>query len=1246
MDNGIMAKYGDFVYKDVMNSNIKSFREDTGFESGEEVLNNKDLTIDSGVQYLDEHPPKKKRSPIKDKTEQTSTNGENLLNNLVKEPNQESSKCTFQGNPQFGEKGSRSNRFRSCPSMVKPMLKYSANYSLTNHNFVLQNIKDIRRKNNEFLPVICILKNILQRGCPTVMSEFLQSKLGKIHKEEGFRYKYRLIGSGIPIWYSTIKGDEKNNYFPAITFLEKIIPEFLPEYKFIQQLIVPEVEINEIVGVENDKFATNQVDFYLPQARLVIEIDGQQHKIRNAISQSDRERDIYLKNNKITTIRIDTIDIERRGSNLLRKINQIRAILSQNKKILMYQKQSTIPFESISNEKIINKLRATAIIRFQILLLVLLENGTLSLTDGQWKINILERDIGGFANLAIEDLFIWIENLCKLHKLTFNRPALVINSCHDSKLFLTTENYINIDFSLFNRWTDENELFLNVFFVRTDYFDDANYFSVSTTDPVQYKIINDGENSDIPALNFILKNIFGFSEFADGQLPIIINSLKGEDTIGLLPTGGGKSLCYQFVALLQPCVSFVVCPIKALMYDQKENLDKRFIDRTNFLTGDQTATEKARIGKEFSESKYLFVWISPERFQNPQFRTYLIELNQKFSISLAVIDEVHCLSEWGHDFRTSYLNLIKTINEYCPSARLLGLTATASVNVLKDITAEFGVGMENVKTILSFTRKELIFRVIHEKGDRKNKQQEVIKLLNKLNSDSKVLECSEGDTQSGLIFTIMKGGDLGCYHLAHELSNEFNTCVGWYSGKVPQINNQPVMTDYQFKKHKKKMQDGFKNNEFPLMVATKAFGMGIDKENIRYTVHFGIPGSMESLYQEAGRAGRDKKSALCYVIYSPEKMDKAEIDKLFALDTSVQEIKQIVDQKGYENGRDIMSNLFLWGQSLKGIDEEFELINLIYKKFASPGKVKDVIPKQLNYGKDEIEKAIYKLSLLGVVKDWVKTDWMKGFLEVTFEEYDYESMEKSLFEYIWKYNQEFSVLKNENDSQNKIYIGLYHDQTLEPYERLIKIILTWYYENIVYHRRQSLKHVVEICGNYTNEEEFKVNLEGYFTISETTSILDHIASNPDDYSKIFAVFYTGGKEQKQRLDKGKIEILKNNLSRFLESYRYNTGLNLMSGLVRLLLEDYNNLDGKPRFESALEQISKYPESDRHGIYDQILNIGQVMKSESQNILAEILIEQYYEGRYKIHNSLQDKYSLGIILEESNSRLKRIGEGLL
>ena len=221
------------------------------------------------------------------------------------------------------------------------MLRYTANYANTNHNFVIQNLDGERTKSN-FLAVICILKNILQRGTPTMMSEFLKENIGKVHEEMIFKHPLSLISSEPPQRLSRIKGDEKNNYYPAKEFLFDLIPKYLPEYCFIRQLILPEAEINEIAQVNVDSFNDQRVDFYLPQAKLVVEIDGQHHKIHDHTRINDKLRDKYLASHGIKTVRIDTRDLTTRSEKFVSKINSIKNRLNEFHTILNHYR---LPFE-------------------------------------------------------------------------------------------------------------------------------------------------------------------------------------------------------------------------------------------------------------------------------------------------------------------------------------------------------------------------------------------------------------------------------------------------------------------------------------------------------------------------------------------------------------------------------------------------------------------------------------------------------------------------------------------------------------------------------------------------------------------------------------------------------------------------------------------------------------------------------------------------------------------------------------
>lgn len=1211
------------------------------------------------------------------------------------------------------------------------MEKFTANYAKTSRNFIIQNLKGDKQIYDKYYPIFCVLKNLLHRGCPTIMSEYLQDKIGKLHLSTEFSKRLIFIDKTPPKWEHTIKGNSDKGEYPALDFFEKEIPKHLEEYKYIQQLLWPEVLFSDITEEFNEEFIDQQVDFYLPQAKLVIEIDGQQHKSDNTTRINDKSRDKYLRRYGVLTIRIDTIDMYKQNNKYLSKIKAIKNRLKDCGKHLNYYKEqynSPSYFDNEFNNKVMT---AVATIRFQTAILCLLERGSIKLTDKYWNFNILSRDAEGFAEFAIEDIFIWLKHLCKLNKIEYLKPEVNIKYCKDIDEFSYDEDEINIDISLLRRWTDENINHPNVIFIRNDYKNHTNYFKVSTSDPIKYNIINDGEDSDIPSLEFMLKNLFGFDEFRDGQLPIIINSLSYNDTIGLLPTGTGKSLCYQLVALLQPCINFVVCPIKSLMYDQKYNTDKRYITNTNYITGDQNAKEKKEVGREFSKGRYNFIWISPERFQIPDFRDYLEKLNKEQTIALAVIDEVHCLSEWGHDFRTSYLNLIKTIRNYCPSSALLGLTATASSFVLEDLKNEFEIGSDNIKTTL-FSRPELNFYVEKDKGkDIYDKKTALFNLINNLDNKHKIFNQDSNNFKSGLIFTPHVNGELGCYKLSQEITSKYKINAEWYSGEVPKKTSYykdkktktPIMPREVFDKYKKKVQDDFQDNKFPLLVATKAFGMGIDKENIRYTIHYGMPNSLESLYQEAGRAGRDKNDAYCYVLYSQENLSENDLDILFHPESKVDEIKEIHDQKKYKDTGDVLRNFFFWLNGNKGIEYEFKLMNSIYKNYAKQDTKKLIECEKIRYPFDEIQKSIYKLSLLGIVGDWTIKSWNKNreIIEVQFEKIDYTSIFKELNNYIKKYDKEFNL--SDENSINQKYVSIYNKKSLKSYEKSIKILLEWGYDNIVYNRRQSIKNILELCDEYSEPDIFKARIESYFKFTEKTYMLDYIAQNPMDFINWFQIFYEEydtieneednitdheddediefeddeviefeydeyiqyENEDELGYDKDYIidfrenlrgefrikdkEILSENIefedektlkkvikfvnkkdlqeirgsvTRLLESYRYNTGLNFISGMVRLLLGEFENQDGRYRLDLAFKQIIKLDDNQKVEILENTLEIGKEGNGQAKESLSEFLLLYYPNQKIKVYNSLQDNYSLMKILGESNKTLQKVG----
>lgn len=1132
------------------------------------------------------------------------------------------------------------------------MKKYTANYTYTNPNFVIQNLVE-NPINSDLLPILYVIKNIFQRGFPTTLSKNLQNELGEIHKLDNFEDRFLFALKQTPIWSNTIKGDPIRNYYPAKDFFESIIPNEFGEYSFVQSLIIPEIEINEITGEDNKNFINQQVDFYLPQAKLVIEIDGQQHKTDEVTRVSDSTRDNYLLTQGITTIRIDTLEL--RNGNYKEKVKLILVHLSRFDKLLTFYKNACEKIEEnqMSETEIKTKLLPTAIIRFQVLLIELLTHNYLSLNES-WNFNILaNEDLGNFPELAIKDLLIWLDNLYRLkNKKTFEKPKFNINITNKKSDFVVNTKAINLDFSLFKRYTDENKINPDVIYLRTDYFDivkDKNYFRVSTAEPINYNVTDE----DKGILEFFLDNIFDKPKFREGQFPIISNALNRKDTIGLLPTGGGKSLCYQLPCLLQPSINFVVCPIKSLMYDQNENLVNMLVTNVSFITSDIDANERRQIETDFEQGRYLFVWISPEKFQIPSFREKITSIVANFSIAYAVVDEVHCLSEWGHDFRTSYLNLAKTIDKLSPKdengegkIKFIGLTATASVNVLKDIKIEFSrrkqrLEDENIKSLLDYSRKELLFEVINDKG---NKSKQIQTLLKELHDTESFIETNE---KAGLVFTPNVNGAYGCFQVSNTLNTLYQNKVSWFSGDIPKrdvydeqtgrkIGTEPVMQRDEFNKFKLQVQKDFKKDKYQILVATKAFGMGIDKQNIFYTFHYGLPSSVEALYQEAGRAGRwDKnkeenkgKTGKCYVLYSPETHDSERVERLFHKDTTFAEMKEISEEVKWD-GKDIFKQVFLFTQGQNDIDEDFKIIlGVISTYFKAESKVRifwnDAYSK-LKINNDTLQKAIYRLSLLGIVSDWT-TNFIDHF-EVQFKTQNENAITKCVSNYITKYEPNTDV-ETEISKIKKLTI----------LEKSVWYLLNWTFENIAYSRKQSLKTLSDWCSQFEDSESFKSRIDSYFIFTETTFILQHIAENPKEFEKWFDVLIT----KNQFPNEVEFKKLRDSISRFLESYRNNLGLNFLSGFVRLALNEYQDSDGKERFESALETIKQtFSKSEQENFLNRLMILGMNLNEEQKMELCQSISKFYPEKLEQFAEYYDLAYLLNDVYSQKLSQLKKL-----
>ncbi|MCQ6355713.1 DNA helicase RecQ [Bacillus cereus] len=329
----------------------------------------------------------------------------------------------------------------------------------------------------------------------------------------------------------------------------------------------------------------------------------------------------------------------------------------------------------------------------------------------------------------------------------------------------------------------------------------------------------------------LLASYFGYSSFRRGQDETIKNVLDGKDTVCIMPTGGGKSICYQIPALVFEGTTLVISPLISLMKDQVDTLIQNGISAT-YINSSISITEANQRIQLAKQGHYKLLYVAPERLDSMEFVDQLIDMK----IPMIAIDEAHCISQWGHDFRPSYLH-IHRILDYLPEKPLvLALTATATPQVRDDICNTLEINQENT-IMTTFERENLSFSVI--KGQDRNAY-----LADYIRQNQK---------ESGIIYAATRKV---VDQLYEDLGKAGVSVSKYHAG----------MSDHD----RNEQQELFLRDEISVMVATSAFGMGIDKSNIRYVIHYQLPKNMESYYQEAGRAGRDGLDSECILLYSSQ----------------------------------------------------------------------------------------------------------------------------------------------------------------------------------------------------------------------------------------------------------------------------------------------------------------------------------------------------------------------------------------
>ena len=1089
-------------------------------------------------------------------------------------------------------------------------------------HFVIQNISS----SDQPLPYswLPIVESILYRGAPTKPSPKIKAVLDKL--EGSLDQNIPLISDTEPVWQYRIKGHAESNSFPARIFFSELIKKYLPDYSFITKLMYPECPISEILAPDSniDIPFDESVDFYLPQAKLIIEIDGSQH--RNIIqSKKDSSRDLLFSNAEIATLRVSANSIFKEDEELTKFFDVLRNIFQNDRAI----KPIACNLNRISSGSINPKtIVAASIFRFQSLIIELLKVGKLSLQEN-WNFSIQSEVDIKYLESAANDILDLIEILSKLTGENIERPSVHVGNPKEA---YKNGQSIKIDLGVSSRWSEEADKNPDTIFVRTHYcnrlyqkkkYKDIDKFELGKVSQVTFNLKESGSENDDNVLTSLLKYVFGYDSFNPGQISIIRNLLLGRDTIGILPTGGGKSICYQFPALLSPGITVVICPITALIRDQVDELHSIGVGRAAYITSEIEVSEKEEKLSDFSKGKLKFIVVSPERFQKSEFRDCLVNLANQGRISQFVIDEAHCLSEWGHDFRTSYLTLSDTIRACCPNVRICCLTATASFRVLKDIKIEFGIEEDDVCYLPDFSRNELRFEVLKDENRKKDALE---RLLSRLNAEGRI-----GLESPGIVFTSRVNGFDGCAQLSQEYGDRLGE-VAYYSGGKP---NGYAGTDQDYNKHKIDTQLKFKNNELRLLFATKSFGMGVNKKNIRFTIHYGMPVSMEALYQEAGRAGRDRQSSTCFTLFTPEKII-SDIQAIGDENLDMEALDKIVQQRKQKG--DLVSQLYFIVQSAKPVKDEIASIVKVEQHLrAKAGHQSEIDKSNFSQSKDVIEKSLFRLKQLGLVATWTVEDFFRGIYLVDYKNVSNAKISENLitlFKRHGRYDEEVNRLKAMTA------------ETEEAREELYEILIKWNQRNFVYNRRQSLKTLYEACDSFhlDGAEKFKRRLEDYFKVDGTTKNLQtFVEYDYKSWPEVIDFFFVS-----KGLPKGEsfLERLKNTLPRFLESYNDNPCLNLISAISKLLDGDFLNSDGIGRFKSFLSRLDANSNEPLEFIEQLSFLVSSISSSEIELVSAEIC-ETFTSPavRKYLHTTLQDNASLAYCMGDYLGSLKNISRRL-
>jgi len=846
--------------------------------------------------------------------------------------------------------------------------------------------------------------------------------------------------------------------------------------------LVPQIELASITSAI-DPLTAERGDLLLAHAEcdpVVVEVDGSEH---DAHSDRDEERDRALDVAGVRVVRVRATEArDGRGP----RFDLLKQILLDGRRDL--------PSET-EHSRIVRWCKYFH--QVQLSLLAALRGAWLRL-DAPWSIvvalpSLLRGDprAAAIIPLAVADLLELLGRLGRLH----GRPLPALDPHVTIVGDAGVDHELDVLVGPADGTVDKLSLTVRARFLVSDLcFPEEIQAPLTAASPAR---LVSPQREDA---RWFLHYLFRKDDFLEGQWETIQRTLRGFDSVVLLPTSAGKSIAFQLAALLLPGRCVVVDPIISLIDDQIDNLAAVGIDRCIGITSQLTTEERELALQAFKSGHYLFCYVAPERLQTVPFREVLRALTTNTPISLIAIDEAHCVSEWGHDFRTAYLNLGRITREYCTShgvvPPLVALTGTASKIVLKDIQRELAItAFDAIISPRTFDRPELRYTILTcPSGE---KEQRVLGFLERLPTDfgiarSQIFRPMGRQTHAGLVFCPHVNGPYGVVQQAEYLSRAIQTHVGVYSGEPPRNTDPRGWGD-----EKRKVARDFKYDQTAVLACTKAFGMGIDKPNIRYTVHISLPASIESFYQEAGRAGRDCRRAECAIVLSND--DPRRSQHILHPATPLDEVARVVNETGWDDADDIVRALWFHVRAFRGEQAEAEDIASMLDQLGDVQTRRQVNvtwrdprwsseSRRLDSVRERAGKALHRLVVLGVVEDYTVNFASQEF-GVRIAGTTQEEIAAAFGRYAGAYQQRLG----EQAEREALALPRepHRDYVLAVAERLVSFI----YQRIELARRRALYEMLQAAISGHSGDDLRRRILDYLGQSEWDERLDAVRAS-------------------------------------------------------------------------------------------------------------------------------------------------------